>query len=65
MKLIELWNVSDGEALFLLADGTFVPVLDGPGFPVVNGKDVSDVVVRRIRPTTYPLFGNVLEITPC
>lgn len=63
MKLIELWNVSDGVPLFLNIDHKHIEVEDGPGFPVVNGADVSDLIVTRIRPTDYPLFGNVIEIT--
>ena len=62
MKLVELWNVTDGVPLFLSVDEKFVEVLDGPGYPVVNGSDVSDLIVQWILPTTYPTYGSVLEI---
>lgn len=62
MKLLDLWNVTDGESLFLMTDDKRIEILDGPGYPVANGVDVSDLVVLRIRSTIYPLYGCVIEV---
>ena len=62
MKLIDLWNVADGQKIFINKGYGYDEVMDGPGFPVVNRKDASDMVVEFVRPETYPMYGNVLEI---
>lgn len=63
MKLLDLWKVADGQRMFIVVENVRRDhVLDGPGFPVVNGCDASNQIVRNIKPAHYPTYGNVLEV---
>lgn len=62
MKLIDLWKVADGQKIFIKKGDRYYGVLDGPGFPVVNQKDASDLVIEYVRPENYSMYGNVIEI---
>lgn len=62
MKLIDLWKVADGQKIFIKRDFGYGAVMDGPGFPVVNQEDASDLVIRHVRIAHYAMYGDVLEI---
>ena len=38
MRLIDLWRVTDGQKMFIKNDRLYTEVMDGPGYPVVDGK---------------------------
>lgn len=69
MKLYDIWKLGDDSPfkMFIVsgvASGTeHTEVLDGPGFPVVDGKDASNLEVSAIKPAHYQMYGNVLEVT--
>ena len=63
MKLIDLWKAADAVKMFIRTDSGLVEILDGPGYPVVNGQDASIMDVVRIKPASYPMHGNVLEVS--
>lgn len=64
MKLVDLWKLGDLTPfkMFIKSDAGVKEVLDGPGFPVVDGRDASDLEVKSMRPASYPMYGNVLEV---
>jgi hypothetical protein len=64
MKLIDLWKLGDLAPfkMFIKCDDNRKEVLDGPGFPVVDGRDASDLEIESIRPAAYPMYGPVLEV---
>lgn len=67
MKLFDLWKLGDTAPfkMFIKTEtGKVKEVLDGPGWPVVDGKNASDLEVKAIRPAAYPMHGNVIEIVP-
>ena len=64
MKLFDLWKLGDASPfkMFIKSDNGVKEVLDGPGFPVVDGRDASGLEVVSMRPASYPMYGNVLEV---
>ena len=62
MRLIDLWSVTDGQKMFIKNDRLYTEVMDGPGYPVVDGKKASDLVVDHVSAVSYPMYGNVIEI---
>ena len=64
MKLYDLWKLGDASPfkMFVKSDDGVKEVLDGPGFPVVDGSDASGLEVKSMRPAAYSMYGAVLEV---
>ena len=66
MKLFDLWKLGDSTPfkMFIKSDTGTKEVLDGPGYPVVDGRNASDIEIKSMRPANYSMRGPVLEVVP-
>lgn len=65
MKLIDLWKLNDcpPAPMFIRFGTRSIEILDGPGYPVVNGRNASNMEISRVAPAQYSMRGNVLVVT--